>query len=122
MSNKEDINKKGKPYVGFHNLYKNINISVKTLDKIIVILIIALIVAIAYAISNQGFLIEFDSQGGTNINSQKHMHGEKVIYEIPEREGYIFEAWALDKDCNNIYDFNNEVNNSFKLYACWIKK
>ena len=114
MSNKKEV--------GFHNLYQYIKIPVKTLDKIIVILVIALIVAIIFALNNQGFTVEFDGQGGTSIPSQKKMHGEKLEYQESERQGYIFDGWALDIDCKNKYDFENEISSSFKLYACWIKE
>ena len=123
MSNKqEDINKEQTNSVGFTNLYKHIKISVKTLDKIIVGLVIALVIAIIFALTHQGFIIEFDGQGGTSIESQKLMHGDKVTYEESSRDGYIFDGWALDVDCKNKYNFENEVSSSFKLYACWIEK
>lgn len=106
--------------VSFHNLYKHLNISVKTLDNIIVFLVIALIIALMLSIKNRGFTIEFDSLGGSNVESQKHYYGEKIDYIIPTRDNYKFDGWSLDKDCNNKWDENREIIESTKLYACWI--
>ena len=106
--------------VSFHNLYKHLNISIKTLDFIIVFLVVALIIALMFSIKNRGFLIEFDSQGGTYIETQKHYYGEKIDYIIPTRDNYKFAGWSLDKDCSNKWDQNREIIESTKLYACWI--
>ena len=105
-----------------HNIYSHIKISPKTLDFIIVFLILALVLVLIISLNNRGFTIEFDSQGGTNIDSQKHMYGEKINNEIPSREGYRFDGWYLDSDCKNKWDENYEITGSMKLYACWIKE
>ena len=124
LNNKQANNKdKGETNVSpvsFHNLYKHMNISIKTLDFIIVFLVLVLIIALTISIKNRGFLIEFDSQGGTYIETQKHYYGEKINYIIPTRDNYKFAGWSLDKDCNNKWDQNRDIIESIKLYACWI--
>ncbi len=105
--------------LSLHNLYSHVKISVKTLDKIIVGLIIALIVTVVIALSNKGFTVEFDSRGGTAVAIQKHLHGEKIDYSVPEREGYEFTGWALDEACSILWDPEEEITGSIKLYACW---
>ena len=105
--------------LSLHNLYSHVKISVKTLDRIIVGLIIALIIAVVIGLSNNGFLVEFDSQGGTPVESQKHLHGEKIDPVVPEREGYEFIGWALDQACSILWDEQEEITGSIRLYACW---
>lgn len=107
---------------GFHNLYKHLNISVRTLDYIIVSLIAALAIAVLIGLNNRGFVVEFDSQGGTPVASQKHLYGETIEYIEPEREGYKFNGWATDSGCKYYWDKGTEINGSLKLYACWLKQ
>ena len=105
---------------GLHNIYSYIKINPKTLDYIIIGLIIALVFVLMVSLNNRGFMIEFDSQGGTNIESQKHMYGEKIDIQIPSREGYKFDGWYLDVDCKYKWPDDQEITGSMKLYACWI--
>ncbi len=104
------------------NLYSGLSISVKTLDRIIVVLVLLLVAALIFGIKNRGYLIEFDSQGGTYVESQKKLYGEKIDPVVPERDGYEFEGWSLYPNCSSHFDENSEINNSFKLYACWIEE
>ena len=105
---------------GLHNIYSHIKVSKRTLDFIIVFLILALFAVLIYSLNNRGFTIEFDCQGGTNIEVQKHMYGEKIDNQIPTREGYRFDGWYLDSDCKNKWPDDQEITGSMKLYACWI--
>ncbi len=105
-----------------HNLYSKVNIPIKTLDRIIIVLIAALVIAIVIGLKNRGYTIDFDSQGGTYVESQKKMYGETVDHVVPTREGYRFEGWSLFPECSSFYDENSEVNGSFRLYACWAVK
>ena len=104
------------------NIYNSINISVKTLDYIIAVLIVLLAAALIFGIKNRGYLIEFDSQGGTYVESQKKLYGEQIDMIIPERSGYRFEGWSFYQDCSFYFDENSEINDSFKLYACWVEE
>lgn len=106
--------------LSLHNIYKNINISIKTLDYIIVGLILTLVIVLIIAFSNRGFTIEFDCQGGTNIEPIKRMYGETIGDVYTSRQGYKFDFWALDQGCTNKWDNNKEITDSIKLYACWI--
>ena len=103
-----------------HNIYSYIKINPKTLDYIIIGLIVALVIVLIISLNNRGFIIEFDSQGGTDIAAQKHMYGEQIEYHVPTRQGYRFKGWYLDKDCKNMWPNNQEITGSMKLYACWI--
>ena len=57
-------------------LYRNVKMSVKTVDKLIAIGIVVLIACVVFAISHAGFTVTFDTNGGSQIENQKVMHGQ----------------------------------------------
>ena len=83
-------------------LYKGINVSVKSLNVII---------------------ITFDSSGGTVVASQTQMSGELLkLPDPPTREGYAFTGWYKDYACYE--PWNTEVDtiqSEMTLYAGWEK-
>ncbi len=105
-------------------LYRNIKMSVKTADKLILICIIALVVCVIFAISHAGFTVTFNTDGGSQIENQKVMYGQLVdVDENPVKEGYIFTGWYLDKDCTKQFDIDKDtVSDSLTLYSGWEKK
>ena len=111
-----------KPFA--RGLYGKINISVKTLDRIIAVLIILLVGAIVIAVSDRGFTVEFDTLGGTSIESQTLMYGDYIEEpEDPTREGYEFTGWYQDKSCTYEWDMEtNTVSESMTLYAGWTEE
>ena len=56
-------------------LYAKVNISVGTLNIVIIVLIALLVACMAYGIAHRGYQIDFDSLGGTAVESQKQMYG-----------------------------------------------
>ena len=71
------------------------------------------------------YTVSFESNGGTEIDSQTVVIGkivkepEKPVHkEKPETEK--FEGWYTDKDLTKGYDFSAKVKNSFTLYAKWV--
>ena len=110
------------PEQSFRGLYKNVKISVKTLDMVIVGGIVVLILLILFGVANNGYTVSFDSKGGTDVPSQTDlMYGDRVAEpEPPTREGYVFVGWYHDPNCQNPFDFENTiVNASATLYAAW---
>ena len=103
-------------------LYKNVNISVKTLDKFIIGGILAIVLLLGYGIANNGYTVSFDSNGGTDVAAQELMYGDLVAEpEPPTREGYTFGGWYMDENC--VYPWNMEeqiVSESTTLHALWI--
>lgn len=73
------------------------------------------------ALNRRGFVIEFDSMGGSYIEPQKHMYGEKIEYIVPQRDGYTFEGWSTSQSCLDMLNEDAEIVDSMKLYACWIE-
>ena len=108
----------------FRGLYKHVNISVKTLDYIIVTCILVIIVFVALELRNPGFTISFDSNGGTDVPAQTQMYGELLeVPEAPTREGYEFTGWYIDDACYDIWDEENRiVESDMTLYAGWQSK
>ena len=111
------------PESSFRGLYKHVKISVKTLDKMIVGGILAIVLILGYGIANNGYTVTFDSKGGTDVIAQDKMYGDHVdLPEPPSREGYVFTGWYADENCVNVWDMENYiVNDDLTLYAGWEK-
>ena len=109
------------PQSNFRGLYRHVKISVKTLDKIIVVGIAAIVLLVLYGVANAGYTITFDSRGGTDVPSQEVMYADYVTEpEDPSREGYVFTGWYSDENCMYLWDFAEmQVPQSLTLYAGW---
>ena len=119
----EEKDPRSVPQSNFRGLYRHVKISVKTLDKIIVFGIAAIIVLVLYGVANNGYVITFDSKGGTDVPSQDAMYADYVIEpENPTREGYVFTGWYSDENCIYLWDMENgQIAQSMTLYAGWEK-
>ena len=92
-------------------------------DKIIGVLFVAIVICVVIGLTNNGFKVDFNSLGGSYIESKRYEYGEKVEVENPTREGYEFDYWALDENCNIRANLDTMiVDSDFTLYACWLKK
>ena len=111
------------PESSFRGLYRHVKISVKTLDKMIIGGILAIVLILGYGIANNGYTVTFDSKGGTDVVAQDKMYGDHVdLPEPPTREGYVFTGWYADENCVNVWDMENYiVNDDLTLYAGWEK-
>lgn len=117
-----DEQQRKQPQSSFSGLYKNVKISVKTLDVVIICGIIVMIALVLFGISNKGFTVTFDSRGGTDVTAQTDLlYGDYLEEpEPPTREGYVFTGWYSDKNCIYLWDFSEfTVPQSFTLYAGW---
>ena len=114
----------GKEYQSpLRGLYKNVNISVKTLDKFIIGGILLIVLLLGYGIANNGYTVSFDSNGGTDVPSHPAMYADYVAEpEPPTREGYVFTGWYSDENCVYLWDMENgQISQSMTLYAGWEK-
>ena len=102
-------------------LYKNVNISVKTLDIIIVLCIAVIIGVVALNLLNPGFTITFDSRGGSDVSPITAEYGEKIsLPPNPTREGYNFTGWYKDPSYDLKWDSNHDIiEGDITLYAGW---
>lgn len=104
-------------------LYRNVKISVKTADRLILIGIVLLIACVVFAISHAGFTVTFDTNGGSQIENQKVMYGQLVkVEDDPVKEGYVFTGWYSDRGCTKAFDISKDtVHESITLYSGWDK-
>lgn len=67
------------------------------------------------------FLVTFDSNGGTEVESQTIYEGEKVVRpDDPTKTGYEFISWKCD---GYTWSFARDtVSKDITLYAVWVKK
>ncbi len=102
-------------------LYDKVNISVSSLNRIIIVLCVLLVACMAFGISRGGYQVDFNSMGGTAVESQERMYGDLVEPpEDPTREGYTFSGWYLDEGATVPWNMETDtVTGSMTLYAGW---
>ncbi|MDO4294896.1 MAG: InlB B-repeat-containing protein [bacterium] len=105
-------------------LYDKVHISVGTLNLVIVVLVAALVFCLGFAVKNRGYQIDFDTQGGTVVESQTRMYGEVLEETLPpSREGYVFEGWSREREGGRLWNLQKDaVTESMTLYAQWKRK
>ena len=105
-------------------LYRHVNISVRTLDIIIVSCILVIVVLLAIDLQNPGFTITFDSRGGTDVPAQNQMYGQLLeVPDPPSREGSVFSGWYKDYACYERWNVEEDtIQADMTLYAGWEKK
>ena len=71
--------------------------------------------------NNKQYLVTFDSNGGTPIESVKVKKNSLVSKpNDPEKEGYVFLGWTEN---GKLYDFNTKITKNITLVASYeIKK
>ncbi|MBQ2928331.1 MAG: InlB B-repeat-containing protein [Oscillospiraceae bacterium] len=111
------------PQSSFRGLYRHVKISVKTLDRIIIGGIAAIVILVLFGLANNGYTVTFDSKGGSDVPSQEAMYADYVVEpEDPTREGYVFTGWYSDENCIYLWDMENgQISQSMTLYAGWEK-
>ncbi|WP_440122349.1 BspA family leucine-rich repeat surface protein [Tenacibaculum sp. Ill] len=68
------------------------------------------------------YSVNFESNGGTPINSQSVAYGNKVIKPTaPTKAGNIFVNWYKEAELKSVYDFNEIITENITLYAKWSK-
>ena len=107
----------------FRGLYRHVNISVKSLDRIIIACIAVILLVVALEMRNPGFTITFDSKGGSDVPAQTQMYGELLeVPEPPTREGYEFTGWYTDSACMILWNVEERtIESEMTLYAGWEK-
>lgn len=66
----------------------------------------------------QGYAVIFNVKGGSEVNNQYVLKGNKAVKPInPTKEGYSFAGWYLN---DSLYDFNTVLNSNIILVAKWI--
>ncbi|MGC5773472.1 S-layer homology domain-containing protein [Paenibacillus pabuli] len=64
--------------------------------------------------------ISFESNGGTEVISQKvNYNSSAIIPDAPEKEGYSFFGWYQDSQLQQAFDFTTNLTKDITLYAKW---
>ena len=102
-------------------LYKNVNVSVKSLNRIIIVFVLLIMAFVAINLRNPGLTVTFNSLGGSDVASQEQMYGELLaLPESPTREGYAFTGWYKDYACFELWDADTDtIQSDMTLYAGW---
>lgn len=105
-------------------LYSKLNISVKAADALILTLTLVLILTSFFIIKHAGFVVKFDSSGGSLVPQREALYADILSEpETPQREAFTFTGWYRDSECTDRWDFENDtVTESMTLYAGWKKK
>lgn len=119
----EEKTPRKEPQSNFRGLYRHVKISVKTLDRVIIGGVAAIVLLILFGVANNGYTVTFDSKGGSDVPAQDAMYADYVLEpEPPTREGYVFTGWYSDENCNYLWDMENgQISQSMTLYAGWEK-
>ena len=104
-------------------LYKGVNVSVKTLNIVIIACVLLIIVLVAMDLRDPGLTVSFDSLGGSDVASQQQMYGELLqLPDPPSREGYTFTGWYKDYACFEPWNADTDtIQSDMTLYAGWQK-
>ncbi|CAM4188287.1 InlB B-repeat-containing protein [Saccharibacillus endophyticus] len=73
-----------------------------------------------YAKWTARYTVTFNSNGGSNVDSQTIDRDGKVqLPPAPTRDEYTFVGWQIDESLTQGYDFDTSVTNDLTLYAKW---
>lgn len=66
------------------------------------------------------YIVSFESNGGSEVESQIILSGKAALPNEPQREGYTFAGWYTDNvTFENEFDFNTVIDKDYTLYAMW---
>lgn len=105
--------------LGIGGLYKNVKMSKRAADILVLGLIAVLVAVTIFLVANGGFVVRFDTTGGAEIKPLRLMYGETVDVADPTRQGYTFSGWYIDPDCTVQWSKSDKVTDSLTLYAGW---
>ncbi|MBQ4069708.1 MAG: InlB B-repeat-containing protein [Lachnospiraceae bacterium] len=113
----EGINEYIEQYGGEGTIIKSISPAVEKINHTVKYTVIC-----EAAIPAPKYDFVFDTQGGSNINSQKYTEGSVIFRPSdPTRRGYEFGGWYSDAGCQNVFSFDSMMPaNNVTIYAKWI--
>ena len=65
------------------------------------------------------FIIEFETNGGSIVETQIVEKNSVITTQTVTREGYTFDGWYSDQALTLLFDFNTIPTKNIKLYAKW---
>ena len=108
----------------YEKVVSSMNLTTRKLDILIGVCVVVLIVSFLFVYQDRGYTVEFNTLGGTAVESQKLQYGEYVVVDqLPTREGYEFAGWYTDILLEQPWDPETDpVEGSMILYAAWEEK
>lgn len=101
-------------------LYAKVNMSVKSANIMVAVLVVLLVAVSVFVVHNNGFTVRFDTDGGSYIEPIRVMYSDKISVDNPVKEGYEFTGWYTDRALTNKWDASADtVTGSMTLYAGW---
>lgn len=67
------------------------------------------------------YSLTFESNGGSNIETQILGVNEVTESKIPTKEGWIFAGWFIDSELTEQYIFDTHLTEDITVYAKWVK-
>lgn len=103
-------------------IYGSKDVPIRLLDGLIAAIIAAIVVLTVIFSVKGGYTITFETDGGTEVASQKLRYGELVTEpETPKKPGYELLGWRWGNDLENIWNFQTDkVGSELELVADWI--
>lgn len=66
------------------------------------------------------FSVIFETNGGSEIDTRYVEKDTKISKpDDPQKDGYKFAGWYVNKDCTVAFDFDTPISENFTLYAKW---
>ena len=111
-----------KKWIG-RGIYKATDVPIRLLDQLILIFIIAIVFLVIIFAINGGYILSFDTDGGSQVAEQKLRYGHYVMEpEMPVKPGYVFKEWTTSKDeslARKWFFEIDKVEGAQTLYAIW---
>lgn len=102
-------------------IYGSKDVPIRLLDGFIGITVaVIILLTIVFAV-NGGYVISFETNGGTETPSQRLRYGELLTEpEEPEKPGYEFAGWQREDEPDKLWNFEEDkVGGDMTLTACW---
>lgn len=78
-------------------------------------------IAIKYEGKTESCTINYNSMGGSAVNSTDSYKGDKINWpNAPTKEGYTFAGWYTDETCETLYR-EKYYKSNITLYAKWVE-
>lgn len=104
-------------------IYKSTDVPIQLLDKLIAVFIVIIILLVIIFAVNGGYIISFDTDGGSQVETQKLRYGQYVAEpEMPVKPGYVLKKWVTSKDeslARKWFFETDKVVGDQTLYAIW---
>lgn len=104
-------------------IYKSTDVPIQLLDKLIAVFITIIILLVIVFAINGGYILSFNTDGGSQVTTQKLRYGQYVAEpETPVKPGYVLKEWVTSKDESLARKWlfkTDKVEGDQTLYAVW---